>query len=102
MKLLFLKLIIDKRWISFYWKQGYFKVKWKIYQFRSAQALESIGVNKYLVNIILIIAFLAVITLIDYLIVSCEKCGMVMVSMSKVSTNFAISYVAGIIPPVYS
>jgi len=61
-----------------------------------------IGVNSFITNVILIIGFLALITFIDYLIISYEKDGIAIVSMSKVSMNFAISYVAGVIPPVFS
>lgn len=64
--------------------------------------LEFIGANQHIENIILIIAFLALMTFMDYLIVNYEKGGMLMISMIKVSTSFAISYIAGIISPVFS
>lgn len=73
-----------------------------MWEFRNAQELGFIGVNSFIANGILIIGFLALITFIDYLIVSCEKGGMTMVSMTKVSMDFAISYVAGVIPAVFS
>lgn len=38
----------------------------------------------------------------DYLTVRCEKGGMLMISMIKVSISLLISYFAGLIPPVSS
>ncbi|EOU1755129.1 hypothetical protein [Clostridium perfringens] len=66
-----------------------------MYRFKHAQ--EFIGSSP----IVGIIIFLWGIAYVNCLFSNCKKGGMLMVNMIQVSTNFAISYVAGGIAPVF-